>query len=86
MHYSFKTQNTCATKIEFDLDDNIVHNVEFTGGCNGNLKAIQTLVDGFTVEQISDKLSGNVCGVRSTSCTDQLAKAVREAYAEKTTA
>jgi uncharacterized protein (TIGR03905 family) len=58
----------------------VVRNVQFTGGCNGNLKAISKLVDGMTVEQIEDKLLGNTCGRRPTSCADQLAKAVRRAY------
>ncbi|MCL2253341.1 MAG: TIGR03905 family TSCPD domain-containing protein [Lachnospiraceae bacterium] len=79
MHYSYKTKNTCATNIEFDLEDDIVHNVVFTGGCNGNLKAIQKLVDGFSVDEINEALGGNICGMRPTSCTDQLAQAVREA-------
>ncbi|MCL2717663.1 MAG: TIGR03905 family TSCPD domain-containing protein [Lachnospiraceae bacterium] len=79
MHYSYKTKNTCATDIEFDLDENIVHNVVFHGGCAGNLKAIPKLIDGYTVEQINNALSGITCGNRPTSCSDQLAKAVLEA-------
>ncbi len=67
-------------EICFDLEGNIVKNIEFTGGCNGNLKAISKLVDGWTVEQIEEKLRGNTCGRRPTSCADQLALAVREAY------
>ena len=67
-------------EICFDLDGNVVKNIEFTGGCNGNLKAISKLVDGWTVEQIEEKLRGNTCGRRPTSCADQLALAVREAY------
>ena len=54
--------------------------VEFTGGCNGNLKAVSKLVDGCTVEQIEEKLRGNTCGMKDTSCADQLAIAVRQAY------
>ena len=67
-------------EIRFELDGNVVKNIEFIGGCNGNLKAISKLVDGMTVEQIEDKLAGNTCGPRPTSCADQLAKAVRQAY------
>lgn len=67
-------------EIEFDIDGNVVHNVSFYGGCNGNLKAISKLVDGMTVEQIEAKLRGNTCGRRTTSCADQLAIAVRQAY------
>ena len=67
-------------EICFDLEGNVVKNIEFTGGCNGNLKAISKLVDGWTVEQIEEKLRGNTCGRRPTSCADQLALSVREAY------
>ncbi|MBE6749393.1 MAG: TIGR03905 family TSCPD domain-containing protein [Ruminococcaceae bacterium] len=80
MKYSFKTENTCSQEINFDLNDNIVSNIEFIGGCPGNLKAISTLLDGATVDEIEQKLLGNTCGRRPTSCTDQLAKAVRKAY------
>ena len=70
-------------EIDFDLDGDVVSNIEFIGGCNGNLKAISKLVDGFTVEQIEDTLLGNTCGMKPTSCADQLAKAVRKAYNEQ---
>jgi uncharacterized protein (TIGR03905 family) len=68
--------------INFDLDGNVVSNIEFIGGCNGNLKAISKLVDGWTVEKIEEYLKGNLCGRRPTSCADQLARAVRKAYDE----
>lgn len=83
MRYSYKTQGTCAMQINFDINGNVINNVEFIGGCNGNLKAISKLVDGFTVEQIEEKLLGNTCGFKSTSCADQLAKAVRKAFEEQ---
>ena len=70
----------CSQRITFDLDNDVVTNIEFLGGCNGNLKAISKLVDGWTVGQIEEKLKGNTCGMRPTSCADQLAKAVRQAY------
>ena len=70
-------------EISFHIDGNIITNIKFTGGCNGNLKAISKLVDGWTVEQIEEKLLGNTCGFRQTSCADQLAKAVRQAYDEE---
>ena len=70
-------------EIDIDLDGDVVSNIEFIGGCNGNLKAISKLVDGFTVEQIEQKLLGNTCGMKPTSCADQLAKAVRKAYDEE---
>jgi len=82
MDYTYNTQNVCAMQIQFHLDGNVVTGIRFNGGCNGNLKAISKLVDGWTVEQIEEKLSGNTCGRRPTSCADQLAKAVRQAYTE----
>lgn len=82
MEYVYKTQGVCAPIIKFNLNDNVVTNIEFIGGCNGNLKAISKLVDGWTVEEIEDKLRGNTCGNKGTSCADQLAIAVRTAYEE----
>lgn len=84
MHYDYKTAYTCARAISFDLEGNTVHNIVFHGGCNGNLKAIATLLEGATVEMIEEKLSGNTCGGKPTSCADQLAKAVRAALDEST--
>ena len=72
----------CAPEINFDINDNIITNIEFIGGCNGNLKAIAKLVDGWTVEKIEEYLLGNTCGNKPTSCADQLARAVRQAYEE----
>ena len=79
-HYDYKTENTCSQIISLDLDGNIVHNVRFLGGCDGNLKAIPRLIEGLTVEEVESKLTGVLCGRRPTSCADQLAKAVRAAY------
>lgn len=80
MHYRYKTSGTCSVFIDFDLDDDKVSNIHFTGGCNGNLKAISKLVDGWSVDKIEQYLKGNTCGPRPTSCADQLARGVREAY------
>ena len=80
MHVTSKTSNVCSTKIDFDLIDGKVYNVVFTGGCNGNLKAISKLVEGMTVDQIERYLKGNTCGSNTTSCADQLAIAVRQAW------
>ena len=80
MQFSYKTKGTCAQQIDFDIDGNVITNIQFYGGCNGNLKAISKLLEGATVEEIESKLLGNTCGPRSTSCVDQLARAVREAY------
>lgn len=80
MEYTYKPKQVCSVQIKFDINGNVISNVRFTGGCNGNLKAIAKLVDGMTVDEIEQKLSGNTCGFRPTSCADQLAKAVKEAY------
>lgn len=83
MTYEYKTKGTCSSRITFDLDGDIVRNVKFTGGCNGNLKGISSIVDGMKVEDIEKKLGGITCGFKNTSCPDQLAKAVSEAYERK---
>ena len=80
MRYSYRTKGVCSVQIDFDLDEDVVTNVQYFGGCNGNLKAISILVDGMTVDQIEEKLRGNTCGYKPTSCADQLAIAVRQAY------
>ena len=83
MSYIYKTKGTCSTQIELELDGDVVHNVKFTGGCNGNLQAIPKLVEGLTVAQVEEKIGGIKCGFKNTSCGDQLAKACREAYEAK---
>ena len=80
MHYDYKTHGTCSQVISFDIDGDVIRNIKFLGGCNGNLKAIARLVDGYTVEEIEKKLKGVECGQKGTSCGDQLARADREAY------
>ena len=82
MRYNFRTQNVCAMEIGFDLDGDTVSNIQFTGGCNGNLKAISKLLEGTNVDFIESRLRGNKCGFKDTSCADQLAIAVRKAYEE----
>ena len=83
MKYRYKTEMTCSKEITFDIDGGVVTNIAFTGGCNGNLKAISKILDGWTADQIVDKLLGNTCGPRPTSCADQLARAVLAAKAEE---
>lgn len=78
MNYSYKTNGTCSVKISFDVTDDIVSNIVFVGGCNGNLKGISALAEGKTVDEVIDKLSGIRCGFKSTSCPDQLAKALQK--------
>ena len=83
MTYTFNTRGTCSTQITFDLTDGIVSNVSFVRGCNGNLKAIGKLVEGMEAEKLIKILKGNSCGMRSTSCADQLAIAVEKALNEQ---
>ena len=79
MQYEYKTKGTCSQKIFFDVEDGKVHNVQFVGGCNGNLKGIGALVEGQKVEDVIARLEGIHCGMKPTSCPDQLAKALTEA-------
>lgn len=79
MTHTFKTANTCATLITFDkAEDGTITNIQFTCGCNGNLKALSKILDGMKAGEINEKLRGNLCGRRPTSCADQLAMAVME--------
>lgn len=79
MNHTYKTKGTCSSQITFDLDGNTVRNVHFTGGCNGNLKAIARLVEGMDADRVIELLRGNTCGYKNTSCADQLALAITEA-------
>ena len=78
----YTTRGTCSRFIDFDLEDGIVKNVVFTGGCNGNLKGISKLVEGRSALEVMELLKGNTCGPRSTSCPDQLSKALEQAINE----
>lgn len=81
MRYSYQTVNTCAREIRFDLNGDIVTNVEFLGGgCPGNLQAVPKLVEGMSVSEIEEKIGGIICGRRGTSCAGELSKAVKAAY------
>ncbi|MDO5540072.1 MAG: TIGR03905 family TSCPD domain-containing protein [Eubacteriales bacterium] len=82
MRYTVKPEKVCPTSLSFDLDGDVVTNVVYEGGCNGNLKAVSKLVDGMTVGRIEELLKGNTCGKNPTSCADQLAIAVRAKYEE----
>ena len=79
--YQYKTKGTCSQMIYFDLENGKVKNVQFMGGCNGNLKGIGQLVEGMNVDDVIARLEGTTCGMKSTSCPDQLAKALKEAKA-----
>lgn len=78
MKYEYQTKGTCARKISFEINDGIISNVIFIGGCDGNLKAISKLIEGKKAIEVADILEGNKCGFRKTSCADQLSKAIKE--------
>ena len=77
MHYSYINSGTCSSKIDLDVEDGIVKNVKYTGGCNGNLQGIARLVEGMRADEVIQKCSGIHCGYKTTSCPDQLAKALK---------
>ena len=76
MKYTYRTKGTCSRSITFDIEDGVVRNVQFEGGCNGNLKGIGALVEGQNVDDVISRLEGIKCGMKSTSCPDQLARAL----------
>ena len=82
MHYEYKTKGTCSQMIFFDVEDGKVKNVQFLGGCNGNLKGIASLVTGMKIDDAISKLKGIRCGFKTTSCPDQLAQALEKIKAE----
>ena len=76
---TYKTSGTCSQAINFDLEDGIVKNVQFVGGCNGNTQGVGALVEGMKAEDVIEKLKGIRCGMRPTSCPDQRARAIEQA-------
>ena len=72
----YQTKGTCSSAIDVEVKDGVIESVSFTGGCNGNLKGIAALVKGMEVKEAIDRLQGITCGFKSTSCPDQLAKAL----------
>lgn len=81
MQYEYKTKGTCSQRIFFDVENGKVKNVQFVGGCNGNLKGIAALVEGMDVADVIARVEGIRCGMKATSCPDQLAKALKEVTA-----
>ena len=75
---TYNPRGVCAVQIDFDVEDGKIYNLKFIGGCNGNLKAIGKLVEGKDAKETADILRGNICGMKGTSCADQLAKAIDE--------
>ena len=78
MEYVYRTQGTCSTNIELNVEEGVLKEVAYWGGCNGSLQGISRLVTGMKVEDVIEKLEGVRCGRRSTSCPDQLCKALHE--------
>lgn len=79
MQYEYKTKGTCSQRILFDIEDGNVKNVQFIGGCNGNLQGISKLVEGMDAADVIERIKGIHCGMKPTSCPDQLATALEEA-------
>ncbi len=79
MQYQYKTKGTCSQAIIFEIEDGKLKNVQFMGGCNGNLKGIGSLVEGMDVQTVIERLEGTHCGMKQTSCPDQLAQALKAA-------
>ncbi len=81
-HCTFYPEGVCSKQIDYDLDDEgKIHNLAYTGGCNGNLKAIGRLLEGVDGKKAADTLRGNLCGMRGTSCADQLARSLDKEFA-----
>ena len=79
MQYEYKTKGTCSQRILFEIEDGLVKNVQYIGGCHGNLQGIGRLVEGMEVNEVITRLEGIRCGMKATSCPDQLANALKEA-------
>ena len=79
MDFTYKTKGTCSREIAFSVEDGKVKNVQFMGGCNGNLKGIAALVEGCDIDEVIARVEGIHCGMKSTSCPDQLAQALKAA-------
>lgn len=82
MQYEYKTKGTCSQRILFEIEDGKVTNVQFIGGCNGNLQGISKLVEGMDVADVIERIKGIHCGMKPTSCPDQLATALQEAISK----
>ncbi len=82
MEYNYRTQGVCSPLVTFKIEDNKVYDVRFKGGCPGNLQAISKLVEGMETTQLIEKLKGIKCGMKSTSCSDQLVKAIEQVQEE----
>lgn len=81
MEFNYKTRGTCSREITFEVENGKVKNVQFFGGCNGNLKGIGALVEGMDIDEVIARVEGIRCGMKATSCPDQLAQALKAAKA-----
>ena len=79
MEFTYKTKGTCSQMIHFNVEEGKLKNVQFLGGCNGNLKGIGSLVEGMDIDEVISRLEGTTCGMKATSCPDQLAQALKAA-------
>mgnify|MGYP003317719896 CR=1 FL=1 len=82
MQYEYKTKGTCSQRILFELEDGIIKNLQYIGGCHGNLQGISKLVEGMPAEDVIKRVKGIRCGMKHTSCPDQLAMALEEAISK----
>ena len=83
MHYTLYPKGVCSTQIDLDVTDSKIHNLSYTGGCNGNLKALGAMCEGASAEEVIRRLSGITCGYKATSCSDQLARLLKDAMKKK---
>lgn len=83
MHYTLYPKGVCSTQIDLDVTDGKIHNLRYTGGCNGNLKALGAMCEGASAEEVIRRLSGITCGYKATSCSDQLARLLKDAMKKK---
>lgn len=83
MHYTLYPKRVCSTQIDLDVTDGKIHNLSYTGGCNGNLKALGAMCEGASAEEVIRRLSGITCGYKATSCSDQLARLLQDAMKKK---
>ena len=74
MYFEYKTRGTCSRAIQFEVENNTLKNVNYIGGCHGNLQGIAALVEGMNVDEVISRVKGIRCGMKDTSCPDQLAK------------
>ena len=83
MHYTLYPKGVCSTQIDLDVTDGKIHNLSYTGSCNGNLKALGAMCEGASAEEVIRRLSGITCGYKATSCSDQLARLLKDAMKKK---